>query len=77
MWQRLAAFHGKHWRIIWAVIFAIAPLGSIGDDTTYTGSTAENILKFIGILTACWLAAGIFFALFLRQRKQQSVQDHR
>jgi hypothetical protein len=68
IWQRLAAFHDKHWRIIWFAIFAVAPFGSIGDDKTYTGSTAINVLKFVGILIACWAAASGFLYLHLRHK---------
>ncbi|MER7779765.1 hypothetical protein ABTZ21_32955 [Streptomyces sp. NPDC096191] len=32
----------------------MAPLGSIGDEKTYTGPLALDVLKFIGILVACW-----------------------
>ena len=76
LWQKVIAFHGRHWRIIWAVIFAIAPFGSIGDETTYTGGTAANILKFIGILIACWFVAGFFFVLFMRHRNEQASNKH-
>lgn len=72
VWQQLGKFHARHWRIIWAVVFAVAPFGSLGDETTYTGGTAGNVLKFVGILVACWIVAGVFLTLHLRHRSRSS-----
>ena len=68
IWQQLGKFHARHWRIIWAVVFAVAPFGSLGDETTYTGSTAANVLEFVGILVGCWVVAAVFLTLHLRHR---------
>ena len=70
VWRRLGTLHGKHWRIIYAVVFGVAPFGSLGDETTYTGGTGANVFKFIAILLACWAVAGFFLALHMRHRAQ-------
>lgn len=70
IWQQLGAFHAKHWRIIWTVMFALAPFGSLGDETVYTSGAMINALKFLGILVPCWAAAAGFFTLHLKHRDQ-------
>jgi hypothetical protein len=69
MWQRLGKFHAQHWRLIWFVIFALAPFGSLGDEEVYTRGTAANVATFIGILIGCWAVAGFFLFLHLRHRR--------
>jgi hypothetical protein len=64
----VGAFHARHWRIIWLIFFAAAPFGSLGDDTVYTGGTATNVAKFVGILLGCWIVAALFLVLHLRHR---------
>ncbi|GAA0678906.1 hypothetical protein GCM10009536_06340 [Streptomyces thermocarboxydus] len=50
----LQTFWRRNWRVVAGVCLLMAPLGSIGDDKTYTGPLALDVLKFIGILLACW-----------------------
>jgi hypothetical protein len=47
-------FWQRNWRVLAGVCLLMAPLGSIGDEKTYTSPLALDILKFIGILLACW-----------------------
>ncbi|MFK0145259.1 restriction endonuclease [Streptomyces griseus] len=47
-------FWQRNWRVVAGVLLLMAPLGSIGDEKTYTGPLALDVLKFIGILLACW-----------------------
>ncbi|MFC8230116.1 restriction endonuclease [Streptomyces sp. NPDC057287] len=47
-------FWQRNWRVVAGVSLLMAPLGSIGDEKTYTGPLALDILKFIGILLVCW-----------------------
>lgn len=68
LWQQIGRFHARHWRMIWTVIFAVAPLGSFGDETVYTGGTVGNVLRFVGILVACWAVAAVFLTLHLKHR---------
>ncbi|MCT9084470.1 restriction endonuclease [Streptomyces fulvoviolaceus] len=52
-------FWKRNWRVVAGVCLLMAPLGSIGDEKTYTGPLALDVLKFIGILLVCW-ALGTF-----------------
>ncbi|MFJ4538121.1 restriction endonuclease [Streptomyces tibetensis] len=47
-------FWQRNWRVVAGVSLLMAPLGSIGDEKTYTGPFALDVLKFVGILVACW-----------------------
>ncbi|WP_306933806.1 restriction endonuclease [Streptomyces luteogriseus] len=47
-------FWQRNWRVVAGVVLLTAPLGSIGDEKTYTGPFALDVLKFVGILLACW-----------------------
>ncbi|MEU9575044.1 restriction endonuclease [Streptomyces massasporeus] len=47
-------FWQRNWRVVAGVSLLMAPLGSIGDEETYTGPFALDVLKFVGILMACW-----------------------
>ncbi|MFJ7526476.1 restriction endonuclease [Streptomyces griseus] len=47
-------FWQRNWRVVAGVLLLMAPLGSIGDEKTYAGPLALDVLKFIGILLACW-----------------------
>ncbi|MFJ6465455.1 restriction endonuclease [Streptomyces sp. NPDC091387] len=51
---KVQTFWQRNWRVIAGVFLLMAPLGSIGDEKTYTGPLALDVLKFIGILLACW-----------------------
>lgn len=75
IWQQLGKFHAKHWRIIWAVVFALAPLGSLGEDGVDTGNTALTALAVGGIFVGFWVVAGVFALLHLRHR-QSGNEDH-
>lgn len=75
VWQRLGEFHGKHWRIIWTIVFVLAPFGSLGDDGVHTGNTALTALAVVGIFVGCWAVAAGF--LFLAIRHWQATQRHR
>ncbi|MFF1281532.1 restriction endonuclease [Streptomyces sp. NPDC058299] len=55
-------FWQRHWRVVVGVLLLMAPLGSIGDEKTYTGPPAVDVLKFIGILAACWLLGAYLLA---------------
>ncbi|MFB0617849.1 restriction endonuclease [Streptomyces sp. AGS-58] len=55
-------FWQRHWRVVAGVLLLMAPLGSIGDEKTYTGPPAADVLKFIGILAACWLLGAYLLA---------------
>ncbi len=47
-------FWQRNWRVFAGVCLLMAPLGSIGGEKTYTRPLALDVLKFIGILLACW-----------------------
>ncbi|MDT7847900.1 restriction endonuclease [Streptomyces justiciae] len=70
-------FWRRNWGVVVGVSLLMAPLGSIGDDGTYTGPLALDIVKFIGILLGCWtvgarlLAARFGIRLSLRTRPFQ------
>lgn len=66
--SQIAAFHNKHWRIIWAAMFFLAPFGSIGDDTVTTDNAALARLSYVGIFLSCWLVSAVFIVLFVRDR---------
>ncbi|MFJ5724823.1 restriction endonuclease [Streptomyces sp. NPDC093149] len=51
---RPQTFWRRNWRVVAGVCLLLAPLGSIGDEKTYTGPLALDVLKFIGILLTCW-----------------------
>ncbi|MEU3861583.1 restriction endonuclease [Streptomyces sp. NPDC028722] len=55
-------FWQRHWRVVVGVLLLMAPLGSIGDEKTYTGPPAVDVLKFLGILAACWLLGAYLLA---------------
>ncbi|WP_411082254.1 restriction endonuclease [Streptomyces sp. cmx-18-6] len=67
-------FWQRNWRVVVGVLLLMAPLGSIGDEKTYTGPLILDILKFVGILLACWaigtflIAARFGFRVSLRIR---------
>ncbi|MER5946918.1 restriction endonuclease [Streptomyces sp. NPDC001904] len=52
-------FWQRNRRVIVGVVLLMAPLGSIGDEKTYTGPLVVDVLKFIGILVLFW-ALGVF-----------------
>ncbi|MEW1863076.1 restriction endonuclease [Streptomyces sp. NPDC088194] len=56
-------FWGRNWRLIIGLALLVAPIGSIGDESTYTGPLLVDVLKGLGIFAACW-AAGIFLLAF-------------
>lgn len=74
-WSKAGAFHGQHWRLIWAVVFTLAPFGAIGssEGDIYGDSTMLNVLKFAGVLIACWVVAGGFWNLHWRRRSRISA----
>ncbi|MET7643298.1 restriction endonuclease [Streptomyces sp. NPDC005426] len=53
------SFWDRNWRVFAGAALLMAPLRSIGDEKMYTGPLAVDVLKFIGILLACW-ALGAF-----------------
>ncbi|MFI1757086.1 restriction endonuclease [Streptomyces sp. NPDC020571] len=55
-------FWQRNWRVIAGVLLLMAPLGSIGDEKTYTGPLALDVLKFIGILLVCWSLGAFLIA---------------
>lgn len=55
-------FWRRNWRVVAGVMLLMAPLGSIGDEKTYTGPPALDVLKFLGILAACWLVGAYLLA---------------
>ncbi|MFI0267740.1 restriction endonuclease [Streptomyces luteogriseus] len=67
-------FWQRNWRVVAGVSLLMAPLGSIGDEKTYTGPFALDVLKFVGILLACWslgtflIAARFGFRVTLQTR---------
>lgn len=54
-WQRAL-------RVWFGVTLLLAPLGSLSDEKTYTGPPALDAVKFVGILTGCWLVGGYLLA---------------
>ncbi|MFI9345771.1 restriction endonuclease [Streptomyces sp. NPDC052773] len=68
------SFWQRNWRVLVAVPLLMAPLGSIGDETTYTGPLPLDVLKFIGILTACWLVGA--YLLATRDGRRVHVRSH-
>lgn len=75
IWERIAKLHAEHWRIIWAVVFALAPFGSVGDDGVRTGSAILTVLAIIAIFIGCWIVAGFFLHLHLEHRKRESPSE--
>ncbi len=71
IWQQLGKFHARHWRIIWAVVFALAPFGSVGDRTDY-GALWKNVLSLIGTFLLFWAIAAFFFFLHVRHQQKDS-----
>lgn len=71
-WSRVGAFHQRHWRIIWAIFFTIAPVSFIGQDDMYGDSVVLNVLKFIGAWIGCWIVAAVLWSLHYRHRGQSS-----
>ncbi|MFK4797587.1 restriction endonuclease [Streptomyces sp. MPA0124] len=59
---RTQTFWQRNWRVFAGVCLLMAPLGSIGDEKTYTGPLALDILKFIGILLLCWSVGALLIA---------------
>ncbi|WP_405724480.1 restriction endonuclease [Streptomyces sp. NBC_00028] len=55
-------FWRRNWGVVVGVSLLMAPLGSIGDDRTYTGPLALDIVKFIGILVGCWSVGALLLA---------------
>ncbi|MFJ4715357.1 restriction endonuclease [Streptomyces sp. NPDC088785] len=55
-------FWGRNWRVIVGVSLLLAPIGSIGDEKTYTGPLIVDVLKFLGILVALWAIGGYLIA---------------
>ncbi|MFF0966058.1 restriction endonuclease [Streptomyces sp. NPDC003703] len=55
-------FWRRNRRVVAGVLLLMAPLGSIGDEETYTGPPALDVLKFGGILAACWLVGAYLLA---------------
>jgi hypothetical protein len=55
-------FWQRNWRVVAGVSLLMAPLGSIGDEKTYTGPFALDVLKFVGILLACWSLGAFLIA---------------
>lgn len=56
------AFWRRNWGVVVGVSLLMAPLGSIGDERTYTGPLALDIVKFIGILLGCWSVGALLLA---------------
>ncbi|MBE8475986.1 restriction endonuclease [Streptomyces sp. 3R004] len=55
-------FWRRNWGVVVGVSLLMAPLGSIGDERTYTGPLALDIVKFIGILLGCWSVGALLLA---------------
>ncbi|MEU6097633.1 restriction endonuclease [Streptomyces sp. NPDC047079] len=55
-------FWRRNWRVVAGVCLLMAPLGSIGDEKTYTGPLALDVLKFVGILLTCWSLGAFLIA---------------
>ncbi|WP_353941025.1 restriction endonuclease [Streptomyces sp. HUAS MG91] len=55
-------FWQRNWRVIVGIVLLMAPLGSIGDEKTYTGPLVVDILKFIGILVTFWTLGAFLIA---------------
>jgi hypothetical protein len=64
-WQRAL-------RVWFGVTLLLAPLGSLGDEKTYTGPPALDAVKFVGILTGCWLVGGYLLATRKGPRRKPS-----
>ncbi|MFF7485140.1 restriction endonuclease [Streptomyces luteogriseus] len=65
-------FWQRNWRVVAGVSLLMAPLGSIGDEKTYTGPLVLDVVKFIGILVACWSLGA--FLIAARFGKHVSLQ---
>ncbi|WP_307177956.1 restriction endonuclease [Streptomyces africanus] len=55
-------FWQRNWRVVAGISLLMAPLGSIGDEKTYTGPLALDVLKFIGILLTGWSLGAFLIA---------------
>ncbi|MGV9273186.1 restriction endonuclease [Streptomyces griseosporeus] len=64
-WQRAL-------RVWFGVTLLLAPLGSIGDEKTYTGPLALDAVKFVGIFTGCWLVGGYLLVTRKGRRGKRS-----
>ena len=71
-WEPLKRWYLRHWRLLWMVIFVVAPFASIGGEGTYTHSIWLNVLQFIGTLAVSWALAAGFFVL---HRRRKTVND--
>jgi hypothetical protein len=61
----------RYWRILVAGFLFAAPLGSIGDETTYTGPVALDILKFVGILMSCGLIGTLLVRAHIKGKRNE------
>lgn len=61
--RRVAAFHGKHWRLIWAVVFFLGPFGSLSDPDMRTGSTVSTVAAIVAVFAVSWAVAFVFLRL--------------
>lgn len=72
-----ASYWQRNWRVITGVFLLIAPLGSIGDEQTYTGPLALDILKFIGIFLAFWTLGAFLIAARFGVRVSLQIRPFR
>ncbi|MFG3131898.1 restriction endonuclease [Streptomyces tendae] len=70
-------FWQRNWRVLASVCLLMAPLGSMGDEKTYTGPLALDILKFIGILLLCWSLGAFLMAARFGVRISLQIQPFR
>lgn len=66
---------GTHWRALIAILFAIAPIGSVTsarDDSIYTHGVALNILLGVLVFGGCWAIAAIAARSEVRRRSKAS-----
>ncbi|WP_261994390.1 restriction endonuclease [Streptomyces sp. ME109] len=71
------SFWQRNWRVVAGICLLMAPLGSIGDENTYTGPLALDVLKFIGILLTCWSLGTFLIAARFGTRKSLQIRPFR
>lgn len=67
-WEPIKRLYLRHWRLLWAALFAVAPLMTLGDGSTYTHAAWLNVLQFVGTLVVSWAVAAFFLTLPRRRR---------
>lgn len=74
-WSKAAAFHGRHWRIIWGVFFFMTPLAQVGEPAFHRGPMLLDVLKILGLFAGSWAASAALFWLHIQRRRSQARES--